>query len=32
MVDQGEAYTGHIKAHRREKGGGSVSGKLCNNR
>jgi hypothetical protein len=32
MVDQGEAYTGHIKAHRREKGGGSVSGKLWNNR
>lgn len=30
--DQGEEYTGHIKARRPVKGGGSVSGKLWNNR
>lgn len=29
--DQGEEYTGNIKARRPEKGGGSVSGKLWNN-
>jgi hypothetical protein len=29
--DQGEGYTGNIKARRPEKGGGSVSGKLWNN-
>jgi hypothetical protein len=29
--DQGEEYTGNIKAHKPEKGGGSVSGKLWNN-
>jgi hypothetical protein len=30
--DQGEEYTGAIKAKRPEKGGGSVSGKLWNNK
>ncbi len=30
--DQGEEYTGNIKARRPEKGGGSVSGKLWNNK
>lgn len=30
--DQGEEYTGHIKATRPAKGGGSVSGKLWNNK
>ncbi len=29
--DQGEEFTGTIKAHRPDKGGGSVSGKLWNN-
>jgi hypothetical protein len=29
--DQGEEYTGDIKARRPEKGGGSVSGKIWNN-
>lgn len=32
MNDQGEEYTGHIKTRRPLKGGGSVSGKLWNNR
>lgn len=31
FADQGEEYTGHIKARRPLKGGGSVSGKLWNN-
>jgi hypothetical protein len=31
LQDQGEEYTGNIKARRPEKGGGSVSGKLWNN-
>ncbi len=31
FADQGEEYTGHIKARRPVKGGGSVSGKLWNN-
>ena len=32
MVPQGEGFSGNIKARRPEKGGGSVSGKLWNNR
>jgi hypothetical protein len=32
FTNQGEEYTGNIKAHRPLKGGGSVSGKLWNNR
>jgi hypothetical protein len=32
LGDQGEEYTGNIKARRPPKGGGSVSGKLWNNR
>ncbi len=31
LRDQGEEYTGNIKAKRPDKGGGSVSGKLWNN-
>jgi hypothetical protein len=31
-TDQGEEFTGYTKAHRPVKGGGSVSGKLWNNR
>lgn len=31
LHDQGEGYTGNIKARRPDKGGGSVSGKLWNN-
>jgi hypothetical protein len=31
LNDQGESYTGDIKARRPDKGGGSVSGKLWNN-
>ena len=32
MVDQGEAFTGYKKASKPVKGGGSVSGKLWNNK
>ena len=32
FTDQGEEFTGNIKARRPDKGGGSVSGKLWNNR
>lgn len=32
FANQGEEYTGHIKARRPLKGGGSVSGKLWNNK
>lgn len=31
LSDQGEGFTGFIKARRRAKGGGSISGKLWNN-
>jgi hypothetical protein len=32
LTNQGEEYSGNIKAHRPAKGGGSVSGKLWNNK